>query len=57
MKIHYHFVVWIILSSALRGGEVINPIIFARRAVVFHFLASQQKVKRKIYSAYFAPLR
>jgi len=28
-----------------------------RRVVVFHFLASQQKVKRKIYSAPFASLR
>ena len=27
----------------------------ARRVVVFHFLASHQKVKRKIYSAISAP--
>ena len=52
MKISNHFVLWI--EFYIPNCLCIKSLIqydHARRAFIFHSLASQQKVKRRIYSA------
>ena len=51
MQIRKHFVLDFFKDSNQRDGIRYNNPYLARRAVVFHFLPFQQKVKRKFYFA------
>ncbi len=57
MKIIIHSVVEVELHMQLVKNQGFYSIQCCPRAVVFHFLASQQKVKWETDSAYSAPLR